>query len=99
MRIARFLPTAFLAILSVAAVCAVLVRGNQLNDLRTEEQRRSASRENRSEDGETGGANQTEGVAPDLATAMPHVSPELLRLRHEVTQLIGRRRELASVRA
>jgi len=82
-------------VVSLAALGAAIVQGRQLSGLRTE-QRRLAVQFAGPE--ASGLATPPQGQASGGATAGP-VSPELLRLRSEVTRLTALQRELAPARA
>jgi hypothetical protein len=80
----------FLAVLSLGLTAALFVQRQQIITLRAEQQQLLAQYSTFPDDAAI--------AAPATETNSPQaVSPELLRLRNEVTQLTQRRRELAGV--
>lgn len=92
----RVLITGTSVVVCVAALAGVLVRGRQLDSLRAQ-QRNSLTRPEPARPASTQPA--TSGGADQPVELFSAASPslELLRLRHEVTRLTERKRELAGV--
>ena len=93
----RVLLIGFLLVVCLTTLWAVWGQRNQLAGLRAEQQQllaQMAAKSSASPDIPEAGAASSETASSTLA-----VTPELLRLRSEVTRLTERRRELASVRA
>jgi hypothetical protein len=82
----------FLAVLSLGLIATFFIQRQQVTSLRAEQQRLLTQYSTLPDDA-AAAASATETNRPQS------VSPELLRLRNEVTQLTQRRRELAGVPA
>jgi hypothetical protein len=92
----RALLGGFLAIVCLLILWGVWSQGSQLAGLRAEQQQLLAARaDNTVSPGTAEVADASSGASPPALVA----TPELLRLRNDVTQLTERRRELAGARA
>lgn len=95
----RALLTGVLVVLCAATLWGVWDQRSQLAGLRAEQQHWAAQLAARQGNAEPAAAPETGGAGSAAPPAAPAATPELLRLRSEVTRLTERRRELADVRA
>ena len=92
----RGLVGGLLVIVCLAILLGVWSQRSQLAGLRAEQQQLLAARANNTvSPGTAEAADASSGASPPALVA----TPELLRLRNDVTQLTERRRELAGARA
>ncbi len=94
----RFLLGGVLSVVCLVALWKVFAQRQELSSLRGDQERLRAQTAS-SPDGPTAAATDS---TPEARTNPPAASPvllELLRLRSEVTMLMGRQRELSGVRA
>ena len=94
----RALFSSLLAVVCLATLWGVWSQGSQLASLRAEQQQWVAQRAAQTQPAESAVAPEPLGAAAATPTPAPTGSPELLRLRNDVTRLTERRRELAGVR-
>lgn len=94
----RVLLSGLLVLVCVATLWGIWSQQNQLADLRAEGQQIQAQLAGRADSSASTGVADI-GGAGSVAPPTLAVTPELLRLRSEVTRLTERRRELAGVRA
>ena len=83
----------------LATLCAVWSQRSQLAELRAEQQQLVAQVSAKAGSSASALADETESAGSGIPSPALVATPELLRLRGEVTQLTERRRELASARA
>jgi hypothetical protein len=91
----RALLVGFTGLVCLAALSAAMIQGRQLSDLRAEQRRLVAQFAGPEASGLAASPQGQAGGGPSTAP----VSPELLRLRNEVTRLAALQRELAPARA
>jgi hypothetical protein len=96
---APVLLTGLLALVCLATLAGVWSQRNQIASLRAEQRQWVAQRAAQARSAESAGAPEALGAAPAAPTPALAGSPELLRLRNEVTRLTERRRELEAERA
>ena len=95
----RGLLGSFLVIVCLAILWGVSGQRSQLAGLRAEQQRLLAQLAMRADDSTSAGTAEAGGAGSGTPRQTLLVTPDLLRLRNEVTRLTQRRRELASERA
>ena len=95
----RALLSGVLVVLCAATLWGVWDQRSQLAGLRAEQQQLAAQLAARQGNAEPAAAPETGGAGSAAPPAALAATPELLRLRSEVTRLTERRRELAGVRA
>ena len=95
----RVLLSGFLTVACLATLWGVWSQRDQLVSLRAEQQRVLAQMATRADTSASSGTDDAGGDSSVAPSPSLMVTPELLRLRGEVTRLTERRRELADVRA
>ena len=94
----RFLFSSLLVAACLATLWGVWGQRSELAGLRAEHQQLMAQLAAKGDGSASAAATETSGAGSGTALPALAVTPELLRLRSEVTRLAERRRELASVR-
>jgi hypothetical protein len=89
----------FLVVVCLATLLGVWAQRGQLAGLRTEQRQLLAQLSTSADRSASTGTAEPVGARPVAPHPTLVATPELLRLRNEVTQLAERRRELASARA
>jgi hypothetical protein len=95
----RALLGGFLVVVCLTALWGVWGQRNQLAGLRAEQQQLLAQQAARAEGSASPGTAEATGASSGIPQPALVATPELLRLRNEVTRLTERQRELAGVRA
>ena len=95
----RALFSGFLVMVCLATLWGVWNQRGQVADLRAEQQQLLAHLAAREESAAASATAETGGTRPGASPPTLAVTPDLLRLRGEVTRLAERRRELAGVGA
>jgi hypothetical protein len=95
----RVLLGGLLSLVCLAALWSVWDQRSQLTSLRAEQQQAMARLVAPADRAASAGPAESAGAGSADRSAAPAPTPELLRLRSEVTRLTERRRELAGVRA
>jgi hypothetical protein len=94
----RVLLSGFVGVVCLATLWGVWGQRSELAGLRAAQRQLMAQLRAKASGSASGAAAETGGADSGTASPTLAVTPELLRLRSEVTRLIERRRELASVR-
>lgn len=95
----RALLSGSLVVVCLAALWGVWGQRSQLAGLRAEQQQLLAQQAARADGAASPGTTEVSGASSGTPQPALVVTPELLRLRNEVTRLTERQRELAGVRA
>jgi hypothetical protein len=95
----RALLGSFLVVVGLAALWGVWSQRSQLAELRAEQRQLRARQAAPMNDSASHGTTEAGGASSGIPQPALVVTPELLRLRNEVTRLTERKRELAGVRA